>query len=420
MGGRAGGWPGWGGPIGRQPRAHAAAALPAPRAARQRVGARARNSRRRAGTRQRAVQPTVRPRRPAQPVGGVPARRRPAGGRAGAAASQPLRQSGRRDSVRCGCAGVRFSLAREGRYHGGIAAKGATPARGPVDHQVQAALVPRPHSRRGGPRQQLLWGDLALRANGLASNADPCALHDFGPARQEARARARQSVVTERVDSAATAVRPCAPAPVWSERQGQAESAPQGDLHGRRRECQTWLGGDRREPSCRLLAGLGAQQGLAAGGQGGQQHAVAAVEVASLRREPLPAIRSGFVLVRRVWAGATSQCGPGRAVGPSLSLESGFGVRGTAHARRGAGQGLLQGRPAGLCGFGAAGLDDAQGIGPPGPVCGQRSTGRGRKPSPPSAAGRNANARASRSRFWGAPPKQRISVSHNATSCATA
>ena len=96
VGGRAGGWPGWGGPSGRQPRAHAAAALPAPRAARQRAGARARNSRRRAGTRQRAVQPTVRPRRPAQPVGGVPARRRPADGRAGAAASQPLRQSGRR------------------------------------------------------------------------------------------------------------------------------------------------------------------------------------------------------------------------------------------------------------------------------------------------------------------------------------
>ena len=33
------------------------------------------------------------------------------------------------------------ALARQGRYHGGIAAKGTTPARGPVDHQVQAALV---------------------------------------------------------------------------------------------------------------------------------------------------------------------------------------------------------------------------------------------------------------------------------------
>ena len=74
MGEPAGGWPGWGGPSGRQPRAHAAAALPAPRAARP---------------------------------------RRPADGRAGAATSQPLRQSGRHE-LRVGVA----SLASGGIVNG--------------------------------------------------------------------------------------------------------------------------------------------------------------------------------------------------------------------------------------------------------------------------------------------------------------
>ena len=39
------------------------------------------------------------------------------------------------------------------------------------------------------------------------------------------------------------------------------------------------------------IAVLGAQESFVAGGQGGQQHAVAVVEIASLRREPLPARR---------------------------------------------------------------------------------------------------------------------------------
>ena len=53
---------------------------------------------------------------------------------------------------------------------------------------------------------------------------------------------------------------------------------------------------DRSQPACKLCcsphtARRRAQQGLAAGRQGGRQHAVAVVEVASLRREPLPAMR---------------------------------------------------------------------------------------------------------------------------------
>ena len=85
-----------GGPSGRRPRPHVAAAQPAPRATQLRAGVRAASSRRRAGTRQRAVRPTVRPMRPVQPVGGAPARWRPTDGRVCATTSQPLPQSGRR------------------------------------------------------------------------------------------------------------------------------------------------------------------------------------------------------------------------------------------------------------------------------------------------------------------------------------
>ena len=109
------------------------------------------------------------------------------------------------------------------------------------------ALVPCSHSRRRCSHQQLLRDDLAFRADGLARNANPSTLHNFRPASQQACARARQSVVAERIRSAATAVCSCAAANVWREGQGQAESSRQGNLHVRRREHQARLRGGSAE-----------------------------------------------------------------------------------------------------------------------------------------------------------------------------
>ena len=83
-----------------------------------------------------------------------------------------------------GCAGVRFSLARQGRQHAGIAAKGTTPACGPVDHQVQAALVPRPYSRRlSAPAS----GPTASRATRTQARSTTFARHARRPVRGHAR-----------------------------------------------------------------------------------------------------------------------------------------------------------------------------------------------------------------------------------------
>ena len=77
-----------------------------------------------------------------------------------------------RGPINCGCPRVRFAFMRQGRHHGGVTAKGTSPACGPVDRQVHAAgwRWSPAHSRYRGPCSSCCW---ATWPSGLPRG--PCA-----------------------------------------------------------------------------------------------------------------------------------------------------------------------------------------------------------------------------------------------------